>query len=76
MDAGFTAEQGTRESRGLPAQIARIDQWVAKQLAEPWPLNSAQLDLIRRVLAAERISAAKNSRGPAAIQADVIGGAA
>jgi hypothetical protein len=34
------------------------------------------LDLIRRVLAAERISAAKNSRGPAAIQADVIGGAA
>jgi hypothetical protein len=76
MDASFTAEQGAHKSRGLPAQIARIDQWVAQQLAEPWPLNSAQLDLIRRVLAAERISAAKNSRGPTAIHADGIGGAA
>ncbi len=76
MDASLAAEQGAHKSRGLPAQIPRIDQWVAQQLAQPWPLNSAQLDLIRRILAAERISAAKNSIGPATIQADVIEGAA
>ncbi|MBL8926336.1 MAG: hypothetical protein JNM77_08855 [Pseudonocardia sp.] len=25
-----------------------IDQWVAEQMAEPWPLSVAQLGLIRR----------------------------
>lgn len=28
-----------------------IDVWVAKQLAEPWPLADHQLDVIRRALA-------------------------
>lgn len=41
--AGDTSHVASSESD-------RIDTWVAEQVREPWPLNSAQLDLIRRIL--------------------------
>jgi hypothetical protein len=40
---GDTWQVGSSES-------GRIDTWVAEQVREPWPLNSVQLDLIRRIL--------------------------
>lgn len=33
-----------------PDDEARIDAWVTEQLSKPWPLTSAQLDVIRRAL--------------------------
>jgi hypothetical protein len=32
----------------------RINEWVAEQMREPWPLNSSQLDVIRRTLSDPR----------------------
>lgn len=65
MDGPLTAEQR-----------ARIDQWVAEQLAQPWPLSNAQLDLIRRSLTSRQAKSANNTTHHAAIRTDVTGGAA
>lgn len=54
MDAPFTPKQRAHKSRNASTQLARIDRWVAEQLSTPWPLNCAQLDLIRRALASRR----------------------
>jgi len=37
--------------RITPELSRRIDEWVAQQLAQPWPLTSSQLDQLRRSLA-------------------------
>jgi hypothetical protein len=38
------------ESPLKTTESEKIDEWVADQMREPWPLSSSQLDVIRRTL--------------------------